>query len=453
MADFYTQGTDAASETPYISLYDLCNEIRNAVSASQIRRWVCAEVAQISSSHGHYFLELIQKSDYSDAPVAKLRCSLWRDTASVVMPAFSEATGSSIEQGMRILVFLSVEFHEVYGLSGYIYAIDPSFTMGELEARRQAIMKRLVDDGVVDMNKELPLPTVVQRIAVVSASSAAGYGDFCNQISNNAYGIAFQWELFPALMQGAQAEASIISALDAVAARCDEFDAVVVIRGGGSRSDLACFDSYDIALNVAQFPIPVIVGIGHERDRSIVDAVAHTSLKTPTAVAEFIIAHDTDFLSDLEMLKHRLQLASANVIARANNSMAQYRSRLFASANYLLSLRKSLAEAQGIRVMGAANSALRVANSRLESLRTHVNSATLSSLRLRLAELERLRVFVAASDPRIVVSKGFSMLTDSNGKRVISVAQLKQGDVVVAHLADGSAEADVVSVKPSQQIK
>ena len=253
--------------------------------------WVQAEISGISpSGQGHCYLELVQKDTTGRTFLAKAKANVWRNTWLKLKPYFEAETGESLKVGMKVLLQVTVTFHEVYGYSLVVWDIDPTYTMGDMARRRKEILDQLAKDGVIGLNRELEIPMLPQRIAVISSATAAGYGDFCNQLASNVYGFRFYVKLFQAAMQGDDVERSVIAALDAVAARMDDFDVVIIIRGGGAVSELSCFDSYNLAYNIANFPLPVITGIGHERDDTVADVVAHTKVKTPTAAAEFIIS-------------------------------------------------------------------------------------------------------------------------------------------------------------------
>ncbi len=426
-----------------MTLEQLCSQIRAVVADAALAAWVAAEVAQVGQSHGHLYISLVQKSERSDAPIASLRCTIWANSASRVLAPFRAATGGDLQAGMKILAFVSVGFHPVYGLSGQISAIDPSYTLGDLEARRRAIWEQLVAEGVADMNKGLGMPLVVKDIAVVSAPGAAGYGDFCNQLVNNTLGVAFRTRLFSARMQGPGAEAEIVSALDAVAHASDAFDVVVIIRGGGSRLDLACFDSYAIANNIAQFPLPVITGIGHERDRSIADMVAHTSVKTPTAVAEYIIARAADFLSRLEEMRARALAAAHDANAAARASAEMLTTRLLGSSALRLAEARNRVSTLAYKAMGAAGRRIGEQGQRTEMLRHRLVAAAASRLDAQRHELDALRKQVETIDPRSVMRRGFSVTTDIRGRRLTSVADIAPGATIVTHFADGSAQSTV----------
>ncbi len=317
-----------------ITLLELTNRIRARFDRDPIKTWVIGEITDCRTSGGHYYITLIEKSE-SGGIAAKLSCRLWRSTVSWVMPKFTSITQSWLRDGMKVMVLLRVEFHQQYGLAGIIEDIDPTFTVGELELQRQETIRRLKEDGVFDMNRELDQPTVIQRIAVISSDTAAGYGDFCNQIHNNGYGYYFYVELFPAIVQGDGAERSIITALEKIFRREEEFDVVALIRGGGSRTDLSCFDNYNLASNIAQFPLPIITGIGHERDNSVVDMVANTRVKTPTAVAQYIINRNAQFAALLDDRLNKVRDAVYRKLAREKAKIDNYERLIKASPRNL----------------------------------------------------------------------------------------------------------------------
>jgi len=300
-----------------ITLSELTEQIQQTIRQGfDTPVWIRAEISELRENPGgHCYLELIEKDGDSDTLLAKSKATIWASTFRMLKPYFEASTGQTLRAGLKVLVSVSVEFHSVYGFSLNVRDIDPTFTIGEMAARRLQIIKQLEEDGVVDMNKQLPLPKLIQRLAIISSPTAAGYGDFCDQLKNDPSHFAFYKRLFPAIMQGDQAEASIVAALEKIYDHIELFDVVVIIRGGGATTDLACFDSYELALNCAQFPLPVIAGIGHQRDFTILDMVAHTSVKTPTAVAEFLIAHlqetendALDVFSDIRsVIKNRIE--------------------------------------------------------------------------------------------------------------------------------------------------
>lgn len=281
-----------------LTLFELNLQIKKALEQLESSYWVIAEIGQIQvNQSGHCYLELVQKENTQ--VIAKARATIWAYTYRNISAWFERIAGSSLTVGMKILANAKVEFHEVYGLSLNIKDIDPSYTLGEREKARQEVIQQLEKDGVMEMNKGLTLPLVPQKIAIISAESAAGYGDFINQLKNNLYGYKIHRTLYQSVMQGPKASESIISALHQIH-KSNEVDLVVIIRGGGSQLDLDCFDDYELCNHIAQFPLPVLTGIGHERDTTIADMVAHTQLKTPTAVAEFILQGFISFQTQIE---------------------------------------------------------------------------------------------------------------------------------------------------------
>jgi len=286
--------------------------------------WVIAEISELKTNRsGHCYLNLIEKEENGDAIVAQARATIWSYTFRMLQPFFESTTGQQLTEGIKVLVSVSVEFHELYGYSLNIRDIDPTYTLGDLARRRREIINRLHSEGVAEMNKELELPLVPQKIAIISSPTAAGYQDFIDQLTNNPAGYHFDLKLFPAVMQGNQAETSIISALEQIYLYENFFDAVVIIRGGGSQADLSCFDNYNLAYFITQFPLPVITGIGHEKDDSIVDLVAHTRLKTPTAVAEFLISGVAQFDLHLDELKNSFVGIITGLISESNKDIEQ----------------------------------------------------------------------------------------------------------------------------------
>ncbi len=279
-------------ESPALSLFDLNSRIRKTIENGLPELyWVTAEISEISLNFksGHVYLELVEKDSAGDKMVARARATIWSALYRSIKPFFETTTGQSLQSGMKILVKVSVEFHEVYQFSLNIRDIDPSYTLGDLARQKQEVIRRLEETGVIDMNRKLPLPLVIQKIAVISSPSAAGYGDFMHQLQQNAGGYHFETVLFEALLQGNEAVASLLDALSRIAGSGINWDLVAVIRGGGSKLDLSCFDQFDLAYFAAQFPVPIVTGIGHERDDTVLDLVAHQRCKTPTAAAEWII--------------------------------------------------------------------------------------------------------------------------------------------------------------------
>lgn len=298
-------------QTPSITLSELQQRIQQALESAMTGAcWITAEINELkTNAAGHCYIELIEKNTGSSAITAKANAIIWAYSFRLLKPYFETSTGCALKAGIRILVKAAVQYHPLYGLSLIISDIDPAYTIGEQAMLRRKTIARLQEDGVFDMNRETPFPLLPQRIAVVSSEQAAGYRDFMNHLHHNEYAYAFRTRLFPSLVQGATAAQSIIANLSRINERREEFDVVALIRGGGSAADLACFDEYELASHVAQFPLPVLTGIGHEKDESVVDMVAHTALKTPTAVADFLIDCMAEQEHRLRELEHALKNA------------------------------------------------------------------------------------------------------------------------------------------------
>ncbi|MBQ8443183.1 MAG: exodeoxyribonuclease VII large subunit, partial [Bacteroides sp.] len=279
-------------EEQALSLYELNGLVKRSIRNSMPETyWLQAELSDVRSNYsGHCYLEFIQKDASGNNLIAKARGTIWSNIYKMLKPYFEQETGQAFASGIKVLVRVSVDFHELYGYSLTVLDIDPTYTVGDMERKRREILRQLEEEGVIDLNKELEMPLLPQRVAVISSATAAGYGDFCNQLANNPRGYGFHTQLFPAIMQGDRVEESVIAALNAIYAQLDCWDVVVIIRGGGATSDLSGFDTYELAANCAQFPLPIITGIGHERDDTVIDLVAHTRVKTPTAAAAFLIA-------------------------------------------------------------------------------------------------------------------------------------------------------------------
>lgn len=398
-----------------VSLYELTAGIRQAIADMQISTWVIAEISEINSNRsGHVYLDLIEKSSISGNVIAKLRATIWCSCAQRILPKFEVETGQSLRSGMKGMFFVTVGFHEVYGLSANISAINSEFTLGDIERQRRETIMRLEQEGVIDMNKSLQLPTVLKHIAIISAETAAGYGDFCKQIENNVYGFNLSLKLYPAQMQGIGADNSIMEALDRIINEPKHPDAVVIIRGGGSRSDLACFDSYELAFYVANYPLPILTGIGHERDNSVVDIVAHTRLKTPTAVAEFIIGHNVEFLNLLDTLSEKI----------------------ITLARSFYELRNTKVEALFLSLRTSVNSIMHSYSERLTQMTNTIALTSNNIISQRLMQLDSIEQIIKAHDPRDLLKKGYS-LTMINGKTLRSAKEVNAGDKIQTLLSDG----------------
>lgn len=309
------------------SLKELCDWIEEVVENDLPERyWVRAEIASMSV-RGHCYMELVEKGE-NGILSAKVRAICWNNVYALLSAYFAQEAGESLHVGLQVLLEVSVEFHAVYGLSLNIWNIDPTYTLGDLAKQRQATLQQLTEDGVMELQKELKLPSLVRRIAVISSADAAGYGDFCDQLKNNRFGFSFQTQLYPAVMQGDNSAHSIIEALHSIAEQEEEWDVVVIIRGGGANTDLRCFDDYNLASHCAQFPLPIIAGIGHTRDVSITDMVVKISVKTPTAAAEWLIERVAEQVEKVGGLVLRLQRAAIGAVNKEKNRLSLYQQRL-----------------------------------------------------------------------------------------------------------------------------
>ena len=383
--------------------------------------WVQAEISSISpSGQGHCYLELVQKDPTGRNFLAKAKANIWRGTWLRLKPYFESETGETLKVGMKVLLQVTVTFHEVYGYSLVVQDIDPTYTMGDMARRRKEILEQLAKDGVIGLNQELEIPVLPNRIAVISSATAAGWGDFRDQLANNIYGFRFYVKLFPAMMQGDDVERSVIAALDAVASRSDDFDIVVIIRGGGAVSELSCFDSYNLAYNIANFPLPVITGIGHERDDTVADVVAHTKVKTPTAAAEFIINRVFDSAQELENLTRRMSDSITGRMNSENMRIERLSQKLPSLFAVLKTRQEQILETVWIRSLNGVRNLL--------TAQTH--------------KLEIVDKTLAAADPAIVLKRGYS-LTRCNGRVVKGASDLKKGDRLTSVFADGSVESEI----------
>lgn len=384
--------------------------------------WIVGEISEIQENrNGHCYLELIEKPDEEQNPTAKMRAVIWANTYRMLAPYFLSETGCELSVGMKILVQVSVNYHALYGFSLQITDINPTYTIGEDEQRRIKILRKLEEDGIIDLNKEVPLPSVIQRIAVISSATAAGYQDFMQQLQYNLHGIAFHTELFPAAMQGVDVEKTVIAQLEAIYEREDEFDAVVIIRGGGARTDLRWFDNYNIAANVAQFPLPVITGIGHDKDTSITDMVAHTSLKTPTAVAEFIVSTCSEFLDKLTDIRDTIESILDDVINKQNEVLNAY----IATVSHSMQI------------------ALLQSNNKISNIQQALFHAAQTIILRRNNELQLLEASVSSKNPASVLKQGYTLTTTHDGTIVRSSKQITRNETIQTHFADGTISSTV----------
>ena len=403
-------------EQQALSLYELNGLVKRSIrSCLPDTYWVQAELSDVRTNYsGHCYLEFVQKDAKGNNLIAKARGTIWSNIFKMLKPYFEQETGQLFTSGIKVLVNVSVEFHELYGFSLTVLDIDPTYTVGDMERKRREILRLLEEEGVIDLNKELEMPMMPQRVAVISSAAAAGYGDFCNQLANNPRGYGFHTELFPAIMQGERVEESIISALNAIYAQIDRWDVVVIIRGGGATSDLSGFDTYELAANCAQFPLPIITGIGHERDETVLDRVAHTRVKTPTAVAEFLIAKMDKCADVLDEMSVRLT--------------ESVRSRLLWEYRRMESLKQ--------RIPSVAYKRIADAKFHLLSAQRNLQMVSRQFLSIKKHRLELLRQRLNDALPEKQLARGYS-ITLKDGKAVKDASVLKKGEELVTLLHRG----------------
>ena len=426
-----------------LTLFELNSLVRDVLETTlDSLFWVEAELSEAREVRGHCYMELVQKDIFSATPIARASAKCWKQRWQVLRPKFEGVTGQPLRAGMKVMLQVAVSFHEAYGFAWIVQDIDPTYTMGDMARKRLEIIRQLRQEGVFDMQKELTIPMFAQRVAVISSESAAGYGDFCSQLSNNDYGFKFYPRLFAAVMQGERVEQSVVAALNEINRHADDFDVVVIIRGGGATADLSGFDTLELAENVANFPLPIITGIGHERDESILDMVSNTRVKTPTAAAAVLIDHLVAVLSCINDYERRVAMCVKQV-------MDKERRRLDRSAErvpMLFSLVKTRQEARLDRLMSRMVSLVNH-NVSTAGYRLQLASANLLPLverRLERAnnELGRLEFRVKALDPQLILRRGYS-ITLLDNKAVRHADQLKRGDHIVTRLEHGSVKSVV----------
>ena len=419
-----------------LTLLDLNQLVRNSLRREfSDTYWISAEISECKEHFsGHCYLELVQKRERTEALCAKARATIWANTWVNLKPAFEHQTGIRLQAGQKILAEVSVEFHELYGFSLVIRDIDPTYTIGELSLRRQQVIRQLTEDGVFELNKELEWPALPKRLAVISSPSAAGYEDFMNQLNRNDFG--FHTTFFPATMQGDSAAASIVDALNKVQASGKEFDVVVVIRGGGASTDLRCFDEYDLCYYCAQYPLPLLTGIGHDRDSSVLDLIAHTSVKTPTAAAEHLIDCLSTEAYRLDANLDKLQQRVTQLLEAYKRTLQSSTERLRRSSSDGLHQARLMVERNHAELYRRAHQfvLVRRQDNDLKSARLHHRVLTLlEQQKHRLGMLEsQLETF----SPEIMIKKGFS-LTLHQGRILKSVNDLKPGTEIQTRLKDG----------------
>jgi exodeoxyribonuclease VII large subunit len=442
-----------------ITLLELNQRIKKTIKENIDSCWIYGEISDIKENYsGHCYLELIQKDGSGDQIVARSRATIWSGKYRMIKPYFETTTGQSLTVGLSILVRVTTEYHELYGLSLSITDIEPTYTVGELAIRKQKIIERLQNEGVFDMNKEIEFPYLCKNIAVISSATAAGYEDFVDQLANNAFGYKFAIKLFNATMQGEEAERSIVRALERIYKYEPYFDVVVIIRGGGSQADLNCFNNYEIAYHVAQFPLPVLTGIGHEQDDSVTDMVAHTRLKTPTAVAAFIIESITALDENLKEIQGQIlnyinekverekgllalkakdfQIIVANYVSKESGRIVDLKHYLSLAINHSLYRNKIRLYKSGSEVHKSLKLTINSNRNSIQNITRLFNKA----IKYKVAEtkntLDNYSRQLNHLDPGLILKRGYS-ITLQNGNVIREETLANEGDIIETILYKG----------------
>ena len=426
-----------------VTLYELNNLVKEVIESELSNEyWVEAELSECRENRGHCYMELIQKDERTATPIAKASAKCWASKWLVIRPYFERTTGQRLSAGMKVLLKVYAQFHEAYGFSWIVTDIDPTYTMGDMARKRQEIIRQLKAEGVFDLQKELSLPLFCQRIAVISSETAAGYGDFCNQLADNPYGFQFRTWLFPAIMQGEGIEKSIIEALNRINAVCDDFDVVVIIRGGGATSDMSGFDTLALAENVANFPLPIITGIGHERDESVLDMVSHIRVKTPTAAATFLISHLKEVLDVVEESQNRITRYAQQKLSTLSaqlTTLSEMIPRLF---SVVKTRQEARLESLQSRMISEMQQKIVGHQSRLEGFDQRIPILLERKLLSERHRLEMMTEKVKSLDPALLLQRGYS-ITLKDGKAVRDAAMLKENDIIETRLSKGTIRSKV----------
>ena len=405
------------------SLFELNEYIRRVFALNfQDAVWIRCEIAQINGSRGHYYLNLIEKSAEGETIIAQSSAVLWASKYRQLRRQHKKLLSELLQDGVAVLIQVKIDYDERYGLKLLIEDIDPSYTVGQMELKRQQILETLQQENLLGLNSQIPLPTVIQRIAIISSETAAGLQDYLNQIAINSYGYQISNQLFPAAMQGANVEKEVLKQLKKIAFLKANYDAVIIIRGGGSKLDLAGFDNLALGRAVAQFPLPILVGIGHEIDETILDKVAHTSLKTPTAVADFLIKRVLHFES----------------------TILEYKNYIHNAATYQIQAEKSQLTYTQKMIQLQATTQLKEAKIAVEQIAQRLPLATKNSLTLEKSTITQLAKICQLLAPETALKRGFS-ITTANGKVVTKKSQVKEGTVLITQLLNDQIKSTVIN--------
>lgn len=457
----------------YITLYQLQSLVENAIKHSlESSYWVVAEISELKvNSSGHCYLELVEKNEASFQPKAKARAVIWASKFTAINDYFKQATNTPLKNGLKVLVCVKINFHAIYGLSYVIENIDPTYTLGDIEKQRQQTIAQLKKDGVFDMNKEFDLEVVIQRIAVISSSNAAGYTDFIKELENNQFKYKFDINIFDAVVQGDAAEDSIIDAMNrAYEYNCNykPFDIIVIIRGGGSTSDLSCFDSYEVASMVAQFPIPILTGIGHDKDISVVDMVAKKSLKTPTAVAQFIINHAHNFETSLDskygsiidsiqstintqqnILSNHINeilAVSSNLISETKLTIQHLTYKLNSSCDKIISNKYQILDNHVINLKNKVNLGLEYNKSKLTQNRIIMEQKLMIGVKNSMLNLELMGSNIEQFNPHRILKLGYCIISTENNS-ISSINNFSEGIPLNIVCNDGEITGNIINIK------
>lgn len=439
------QPTDTPSAQQPISLLEFNGRIKQLLNAPALQNcWIKAETSDVRVKN-HCYLELVQKNA-DGAIVAKMTAIIWSHTYAKLNDKFRQVTGQNFGTGMNLMLNVSVSYHEQYGMKVAVNDINPEFTLGDMVRQRMEIIKRLTAEHLIDRNKQLSMPAVPQRIAIISSDGAAGYGDFMKQLNANAYGLQFYTCLFHAMMQGSSTAPSIISAINRIESHADLFDCIVIIRGGGSSSDLNSFDSYDAAARIAQCKLPVIVGIGHERDVTVLDYVAHTRVKTPTAAAEFLVQCGTNALARLSELTTVIVTTARNAIAAANEHLSYISGNVPIVAQHLIDKNKMMLRQLTQTIPLCVNSRIAFERNAMQHHTDNVATAAKTAIQNAWTWHNNTADKLELLSPRNILNRGFAVAMH-NGKIVSSITQVSPGDTVTVHLRDGRMVSKINTIK------
>lgn len=408
-----------ASERTF-TLLELNRMVRETIERQMDGKyWVEAEVSDLHDRN-HCYMELVENDPFGPTPLAKARAVCWANRWTALRSKFERQTQQQLRPGIKVRMMVTPTFHEAYGFAYQVSDIDPDYTLGDIVRKRMEIIRQLKEAGIFDLQRELVLPRFAQRIAVISSAQAAGYGDFCHQIDDNSYGLSFSHELFAAIMQGEQVEQSVIAALDRINARIDEFDVVVIIRGGGATTDMSGFDTLALAENVANFPLPIITGIGHDRDECILDMVSYMRVKTPTAAAAFLIDHLSEVYTALVSARERISRI-------AERHLAYEKMRLKQLADRIPTLFALTRERQ---------------TKRIDALAHRLDSAASQRLERERHRLQLVAQRAQAQDPIHILRRGYS-ITLHNGHALRSGDELADGDIIETRLEQGTLKSEI----------